>query len=374
MGETLNAANKVERKRYPVLDLDRFIAALIIIFIHIFPEGSTTSSIGLDNSIPMLLTESFIYPILRIAAPIFFVISSFLLFQKVKSDPNNKWKYVGSFCLRLLFLYLFWYIVGLPITIKDIVGYASSGDTYNLLRYFVLTLWKGAPRGYWFLVALALSIVITSLANSKKSLIILTVIAGLLFIYGCFNSSYFGLLASSDVPFIKALYNIGEYLELAFCPLEALIFVVLGKIFALYGPFKIKGNIFWIILSFFLLAGEVFLVLYFNLLIYPDVYILLPLFVFFFINLIIGIENHNERFISITKKLKEVGSFSYLFHLQFFVYLHWILDSTGYNIFRDQIGLLLIPYVVCVLLCFLLQTLFERLSSHRYLGFLRYSY
>lgn len=374
MGETLNVANKVERKRYPVLDLVRFIAALIIIFIHIFPEGSTTSSIGLDNSIPMLLTESFIYPILRIAAPIFFVISSFLLFQKVKADPNNKWKYVGSFCLRLLFLYLFWYIAGLPITIKDIVGYASSGDTYNLLRYFIITLWKGAPRGYWFLVALALSILITSLANNKKSLTILTIISSILFIYGCFNSSYFGLLASSDVRFIKALYNIGEYLELAFCPLEALIFVVFGKILALYGPFKIKGNIFWIILSFFLLAGEAFLVLYFNLLIYPDVYILLPLFVFFFINQIIGIENHNQTFIYVTKKLKKVGSFSYLFHLQFFVYLHWILDSTGYNVFREQIGLLLIPYVACVLLCFLLQTLFERLSSHRYLGFLRYSY
>lgn len=372
---SLASENSQKRPQYyPILDLVRFIAALLIIFIHIFPEGSTTSSIGLDSSIPTLLGVSFVHALLRPAVPVFFLISSFLLFRKIELDPDNKWKHVGSFCLRLLYLYLFWYALGLPLTIKDIVGYASQGDTYNLIRYVVITLWKGAPRGYWFLASLASCSALVALIKSKKSLTIITVVAGILFSYGCLNAAYFGVFSLSDDPVSKALLTVGNYMELSYCFLEALLFVCLGKIFALHGPFKIKGNIVFIVLSFLLMIGELFLTLYSRLFVYPDAYFLLPVFVFFLMNRIFSINIESESFARAAKKLKKVGSFSYLFHIQFFAYVHWILDATGHNVFREQIALLLIPYFVCVLLAFLLQALFECLSKFKYLGFFRYSY
>lgn len=168
--------------------------------------------------------------------------------------------------------------------------------------------------------------------------------------------------------------TVGNYMELSYCFLEALIFVCLGKIFALHGPFKINGNIVFIVLSFLLMIGELFLTLYSRLFVYPDAYFLLPVFVFFLMNRIFSINIESESFARTAKKLKKVGSFSYLFHIQFFAYMHWILDATGHNVFREQIALLLIPYFVCVLLAFLLQALFERLSKFKYLGFFRYSY
>ena len=374
MVEAINETSRTKKEYFPVLDLVRFIAALLVIFIHIFPEGSTTASIGLDASIPTMISESVVYGILRPAVPIFFIISAFLLFRRIEADKENKWKYVGSFCLRLLFLYLFWYVLGLPLTIKDIAGFTSNEDGYGLLRYIIITLWKGAPRGYWFLVALALSVLIVNLVRNKKGLIIMSILAGLLYIYGCFNSAYFGLFASKDDPFSKTFFMIGNYLELSYCFLEAILFVVIGKLFALCGPFHIKGNLIFVILSFVLMGVELFLTISFNLLVFPDAYFLLPAFIFFFMNQMLLIKIEDGRFTKVAKKLKKVGSFSYLFHIQFFVYLHWILDATGNNIFRQYIALLLFPYALCVLLCFALQTLFEHLSQYKYLKFLRYSY
>ena len=370
----MSEINNKGLKYYSILDLIRFIAALLVIFIHIFPEGSTTSSIGFDNSIPMALLVSSVYSILRPAVPIFFIISSFLLFKRINIDINNKWKYIGHFCLRLLLLYLFWFIVGLPLNARDITGYVSNGDNYNLIRYIVLFFFKGAPRGFWFLVALALSVLITSLFNNKKSLIILLVISGLLYVYGCFNSAYFGIFTLVDNPVSKSLFNVGNYLELSFSILQALLFVVLGKIFAIHDSFKINGNIVYISIAFIFMVGELFITQYYNLQISTDAYFFLPVFVFFFMNKMITIDIKSESFIHLTRKLRKVGTFSYLFHILFFAYMHWLLDAINHNIFREYIALLIIPYIICVLLSFGLQTLFEYLSRYRYLKFLKYSY
>lgn len=370
----MTTMNEKKQKYYPVLDLVRFIAALFIIAIHLFPEGSTTESVGLDTSIPILLGESFVYSLLRAAVPIFFVISSFLLFKKIENNLENKWRFVGQFCLRLLFLYLFWYIAALPITIREVTTYISQGDSYQLTRYIINTLWKGAPRGFWFLVSLSFSVLLTNLCNHKKTFLVLTIIAIGMYVYGCLNSAYFGLFTQNENPIAKAIFITGDYLELYCSHLQALLFVVLGRFFASHGTFKIKGNLFFILLTFLLMVGELFLTLYFKLFVFADAFFTLPLFVFFFMNLILSIQSENESFARIAKKLKKVGSFSYLFHIQFFYYLHWILDALGANIFRDNYALLIIPYFVCVFLSFGLQTLFEHLSQYRPLSFLKYSY
>lgn len=361
-------------KYYPILDLVRFIAALLIISIHVFPEGSSISSVGLDNSIPTLVGESFAFALTRVAVPIFFVISSFLLFKQIDLDPENKWKYIKKFCLRILFLYLFWFIVGLPINIRDIYGFVSSGDHYELIRYIVNFFLKGAPRGFWFLVSLVVCILFTTLFKTKKSLTILIVISIVMYILGCLNSAYFGVFTLSNDPFSNTMFKIGNYLELYCSHLEALVFVVLGRIFASHDSFKIKGNIIYIFIIFFFMVGELFLTLYFNLFVFADAFFFLPVFVFFFMNKMISLNIENESFTNISRKLKRVGSFSYLFHIQFFYYMHWILDSTGHNIFRENIYLLVIPYLVCILLSFGLQSLCECLAKYKYLKFLKYSY
>ena len=370
-----NLENKKD-KYNPVLDIVRFLAALIIISIHIFPEGSTEATVGINQDVVTLIGLSFVYALTSIAVPIFYVISSYLLFRKIELDPENRWKYIGKFCLRLLYFFLFWFIVGLPITIRDITSFISSGDTHNLVRYFVIFLWKGAPRGFFFLQSLALGVVLTCLCKTKKSMTLITIISIIMYVFACFNCSYLGVFTLSDDPVSKGIYDSLIYLETNFSFLQALIFIVLGKIFVLLGTFKIKGNIFYIPILFIFMIGELFITKYVGINVYPNYFFLLPVFTFFLMNFIfsINLKNESERLINISKRLKKIGSFSFLFHFQFFYYLHWILDSINHNIFREYIFLLIIPYLVCILICFVLQPLCERLSKHKYLSFLKYSY
>ncbi len=364
-----------KNKYYPVLDLIKCIAAVMVVTLHAFPSGSTTEGAGIDSSsLTMMLGQSFIHALLRIAVPLFFVISSFLLFKRIEQDPENKWRHIGKFCLRILFLYAFWYILGLPLVIEDIVDMGTTGNTDGIIKYVVITLWKGSPHGFWYLVTLVLSVLITGAIKSKKSLIVVTVISSLMYLYGCLNSAYFGLFTLSEDPVSKAFYTIGDFLQLNICPLQGLLYVVLGKIFASYGPFKIKGNPIIIPFAYFLMAGEIFLTLNLKIFVYPDAFLSLPIFVFFFMNQMLLIDSQNEKFIKVMKKLRKVGSFLYLFHFQFFFYTYWICDSIGHNIFREKYYLIIIPFIVCLFAAYGLQTLCEFLSKYKALRFLKYSY
>lgn len=90
--------NEVRQPKYkynPVLDIVRFLAALIIISIHIFPEGSTETNIGISQGVGVTIGLSFMYAFTNIAGPIFYVISSFILFNLLyishylRSYPNK---------------------------------------------------------------------------------------------------------------------------------------------------------------------------------------------------------------------------------------------------------------------------------------------
>ena len=150
--------------------------------------------------------------------------------------------------------------------------------------------------------------------------------------------------------------------------------MTLGKLFAIHGQFKIKGNLILLPALFILMVGELFITHLTDIYACGDAFFSLPLFAFAFINCMLGIDCQNERFIVVAKKLKEVGSFSYLFHLQFFGYVYWICDAAGRNVFMENYWLLAALVLLCIGASFGLQTLCEWLSRHKGLRFLRYSY
>ena len=90
---------KINEKRNIVFDLSKYILSIMVVAIHseLFPNH--------------------LYPWLRIAVPLFFIISSYFLFFKVQQHPNNKNEIVRTFIKRNLELYVFWFVVSLPFTI-----------------------------------------------------------------------------------------------------------------------------------------------------------------------------------------------------------------------------------------------------------------
>ena len=66
---------QMKNKNLDILDLVKVILSIIVVGIHINPFGEYS---GLY------------YPICRIAVPLFFMISSYLLFSKLKNNSNSK--------------------------------------------------------------------------------------------------------------------------------------------------------------------------------------------------------------------------------------------------------------------------------------------
>ena len=98
--------------RQAIFDIVKFIMALMVVAIH-------------SSLFPMVL-----YPWLRLAVPMFFIISSYFFFgnlRKVETDKEkNKrlWKYVK----RNLILYGFWFVVLLPYTLYPFALLKSSKE------------------------------------------------------------------------------------------------------------------------------------------------------------------------------------------------------------------------------------------------------
>ncbi len=88
----------VDGKRFDVL---KIVLAIFILAIHTTP------------------TDFSLRPLLRLAVPLFFIITSYLFFSKqnrLHSD-RDKTNALKKFVRRYLKLYLFWFVVLLPITI-----------------------------------------------------------------------------------------------------------------------------------------------------------------------------------------------------------------------------------------------------------------
>ena len=81
-------------------DLIKFFLSLLVLAIH-------------ATLYPMVL-----YPWLRIAVPLFFMMSSYFLFSKLREAPKDKHRAIlKKFVVRNLQLYSYWFIILLPVTI-----------------------------------------------------------------------------------------------------------------------------------------------------------------------------------------------------------------------------------------------------------------
>ena len=87
------------RKLYPLLDLGKFFASLLIVYIHVPLFLSIDARL---NYWVMLVT--------RIAVPFFFVVSSYLYFEQYDMR-NEKRQYRNKWCRNLLKTWILWSVI-----------------------------------------------------------------------------------------------------------------------------------------------------------------------------------------------------------------------------------------------------------------------
>ena len=95
------------KKQYNGLDLLKLIMAFMVVAIH---TKATLDSPVVSVVLGQLIRESL---------AIFFVISGFLFFRNVVNNDGVEFDRLLHFLKRLAYLYLFWFVVWLPVIIKE---------------------------------------------------------------------------------------------------------------------------------------------------------------------------------------------------------------------------------------------------------------
>ena len=227
-------------------DIAKFTLSLFIVAIHtkLFPE--------------------LLYPWLRIAVPLFFLISGYFYFRKLNgvSDKQRLLLSLKNFTKRNLALYLFWTIVFLPVVIYSrrelIFSHGISGSPLRLLRVILL---GNTFTGAWYIFSSVIAVWIIVCCFHKIPTKYLLLFSVPLYAWIVLTSSYPFLISDNSFlrPFLNTYSSIFGVPQLSF--LVAIVWLSWGKAFAedLFS-FNLRAYVWICILSAALLYAEWYLV------------------------------------------------------------------------------------------------------------------
>ena len=187
-------------------------------------------------AIHMALLPEILYPWLRMAVPLFFIMTGFFFFKKLDriSDYAQQKNAVKDFVLRNLKLYAFWTILFLPYIVyirRDVYfGHETVfGDIFAVIR---AVLFSGTFTASWYIVASIYGALIIFFLLRKLPNSVLFVIAIVLYAIASLTSAYEVIIFKSDV--VKTAYDIFcTYIEVpATSFLTAVAWMICGKCFA----------------------------------------------------------------------------------------------------------------------------------------------
>ena len=200
----------MEKKNgYPLIDVFRVIAAVLIVAIHISPLE------GLTETGDFVLTRV----VARLAVPFFFMTSGFFLLR-----PPFDFKKLLGFVKRTAIIYLIATVIYIPVNIYD--GYFTR---HTVLGYIKDILFDGTFYHLWYLPAAIMGAVIAWLLLRYAGKIAAVAVSAVLYIVGVFGDSWFGLIKGSFIePVYKFIFIFTDHTRcgLFFAPL----FFVLGAL------------------------------------------------------------------------------------------------------------------------------------------------
>ena len=198
-------------------DVAKFVLSVLVVAIH------TT------------LYPNILYPWLRLAVPLFFMISAYFLFGKIRkcTDEHARLATMKKFTRRNLALYLFWFIVLIPFTLK--IRYNTwKSNNFFLTCFYVLRsfFFDSTFVASWFIMASVLGMWVVYFVSKKLGNKTLFCITLCIHVLVCLRSSYFPLLSEHEwIVNASKLYE--KFFSLPqFNLTVALFWIVSGKCFA----------------------------------------------------------------------------------------------------------------------------------------------
>lgn len=146
--------SEVKKVKYNGLDVLKFCMAICVVAIHTKPFITNDTLHGWVN------------PLLQTAVPVFFIISSFLLFKKLnKLDRKEQNIALVNYIKRIGLLYAIWFVIEIPYTLYLKGYFIKYTFTASLLQLIKDTLFATTFPGSWFLSAMTVAIVFVFFVN-----------------------------------------------------------------------------------------------------------------------------------------------------------------------------------------------------------------
>ena len=331
------------KENFNSFDITKFILSILIIGIHARPFYK------LSNIMNTLFSNG----ICRMAVPIFFLISGYLLMYRL-NITKNKIEYIKNYLKRLIKLYIIWTIIYLPIIITRLIT-NKYGLISDFMIFFRNTIFDGSVTHLWYIKDLAVAIIIICILkrlnlNDKKIL----AISLSLYLLGIWVDTYYGLLVSivgkkSIITTIIRIYT-KVFVTTRNGLFFGLIYVFLGMIIYNSKGQKKKINLQKYTLLFLILyIIEIFTLSYYTNMKEFNLYLfLIPLVVCIF-NYIVDkkIENRKIDF----KLLRNMSTLIYFSHILFLEILKLVLSNN------------LILFILVVILSILFSYIIIKLSN-----------
>lgn len=282
------------------LDVSRFILALMIVAIHIYPLSFVSET--LDYMVTRVM--------FRIAVPVFLMITGYYVIPNAIESRKK----IINYTKKILKLYLISMLIYLPINIYN--GYFRDLSILKLIKDIFI---DGTFYHLWYFPALILGLWIVYLLVIKLDKKYVCGIVSLLFVIGILGDNYYGLIKDVNVlnNIYKFIFTIFEYTRngLFYTP----IFIYMGYLIS-GSKLKVskKNNIYLMLLFLTLMMLEGGILYYFDIPKHSSMYLfLLPLSYLTFNYLISYTKGSN-------KKLRNIANWIYVLHPLFIVIVHFM--------------------------------------------------
>lgn len=319
------------------LDLLKFIMCVMIVSIH-------TNGFARPDWLNKITD-----PLVGQAVPVFFVISGFLFFRRLfnlGSDDRVGGGRLLHFTKRLLILYLFWFVLWLPLIIKD-MGFMKDG-LGNGIGLFLHDFLVGSTfHGSWYLSSLLLSVIILWFLHQLHVGILVLPLS--LFLYGFLEHMYLGEL----YYYLQSIFRP----ELTMTFISGIVWAGIGYCLALPSlerKYTLDNNL--VFLFIYLLFYIIQVLTHFNVI----TLITVPLVFIIFHNLDLSPN-------PIYNLMRKTSTIVFLFHFIVVVAFKHLINNQA--LLSGPLYLLIV-FSISLLTAWCLV----RLSECRYLGWLKYAY
>ncbi len=352
---------QIKSNEYVNIDGDRFDVLKFVLAIFI---------IGIHTDVSYALM-----PIFRLAVPLFFIMTSYFFFHKqnILSSEQEKRTALKKYCLRILKLYLFWFILLLPIIIYHKKWYAGV-SIYFPVRLLQSFLFGSTFKASWFLAASLINIAAVWYLSRKLSNGVLLILGFILYAFCCMTSSYCHL--TERIPYFADFYD--GYTSIFGGPYNsfpvATLFVVFGKYLADHQIYISNKSLCWItVLSFFLLYLEFYFVWKNRFILCNDsLFALIPLSLGIF--MLIG-QNH-VKIQTRTSNLRKYSTIIFCAHASIaYVVLrlinHYFPD---FQLFSYEDAEYILNFFITLAICLALCKFLLWLEKHEHFKWVKYSH